>query len=94
MIPQSGQPIVLDERVRMVRTLDSADLTPVIIRPRPELRALVVVANPINLSAFNLAKVDGEGEVARARAALGDISSPVAARSIWSGSMFRSRLTA
>jgi hypothetical protein len=39
--------------VRFVRTLDSADLTPVVISLRPALRALVVVANPSNLAEYN-----------------------------------------
>lgn len=71
--PETDQPIALYERVRLVRSLDSADLTPVVIPPRPELRALVVVSNPANLEDFGLAEVDVDGEVSRARAALGDI---------------------
>ena len=75
--PESGQPIALHERVRLVRTLDSPDLTPVVIPPRPALRALVVVANPSNLADFHLAEVDVDGEVGRARAALGDIPATI-----------------
>ena len=77
--PEHHQPIALHERVRLVRTLDSADLTPVVVPPRPELRALVVVSNPSNLGTFGLAEVDGDGEVARARAALGDIPATILA---------------
>ncbi|NTU79106.1 MAG: CHAT domain-containing protein [Chloroflexales bacterium] len=75
--PESDQPIALHERVRLVRFLNSADLTPVVIPPRPALRALVVVANPRDLGTFSLAEVDVEGEVARARAALGDIPATI-----------------
>ena len=75
--PETDQPIALHERVRLVRTLDSPDLTPVVIPPRPELRALVIVANPSNLGTFQLAEVDVDGEVARARAALGDIPTTI-----------------
>ena len=71
--PASGQPIALHERVRLVRNLDTANMTPVIVPPRPALRALVIVANPSGLTTFNLAPVDVKGEIARARAALGDI---------------------
>ncbi len=74
--PETDQPIALYERVRLVRTLDSADLTPVTIPPRPDLRALVVVSNPSNLAA-GMAEVDVDGEVARARAALGDIPTTI-----------------
>jgi hypothetical protein len=75
--PETDQPIALNERVRLVRTLDSADLTPVTIPPRPALRALVVVSNPSDLDRFPLAEVDVEGEVGRARAALGDIPTTI-----------------
>ncbi|MEI8166243.1 MAG: CHAT domain-containing protein [Chloroflexales bacterium] len=71
--PASGQPIALHEQVRLVRSLDSANLTPVIVPPRPALRALVIVANPSGITRFNLTPVDVKGEIARARAALGDI---------------------
>lgn len=77
--PESGLPIALHERVRLVRTLDSADLTPVVIPPRPNLRALVMVANPSNLGEFGLVNVDVAGEIARARAALGDIPTTILA---------------
>jgi hypothetical protein len=63
--------------VRLVRSIDSADLTPVVVPPRPDLRALVVVSSPSDLGRFNLAEVDVDGEVARARAALGDIPTTV-----------------
>lgn len=75
--PESRQPVALHERVRLVRALDSADLTPVVIPPCPELSALVVVASPSNLADFGLAEVDVDGEVARARAALGDIATAI-----------------
>lgn len=75
--PVTGQPVALQERVCFVRTLDSADLTPVVIPPRPDLHALVVVANPSNLDDYGLAEIDVEGEVARARAALGDIPATI-----------------
>ncbi|NTV99941.1 MAG: NACHT domain-containing protein, partial [Oscillochloris sp.] len=75
--PQTGQPIALNERVQLVRAVDSADLVPVAIPPRPNLSGLVVVANPSNLSAFRLAEVDVDGEVARACTALGDIPTVV-----------------
>lgn len=77
--PETKQPIALHERVRLVRTLDSSDLTPVIIPPRPDLHALIIIASPLNLNQYGLAEVDVEGEVSRARAALGDIPTTILA---------------
>ena len=74
--PETDQPIALYERVRLVRALDSADLTPVTIPPRPDLRALVIVSNPYDL-ASGMAEVDVDGEVSRARAALGDVPTTI-----------------
>jgi CHAT domain len=77
--PESDQPIALDERVRLVRDLASADLAPVTIPPRPDLRALVVVASPHGLADYGLTEFDADGEVARARAALGAIPTTILA---------------
>ncbi|EFO81089.1 hypothetical protein OSCT_1053 [Oscillochloris trichoides DG-6] len=71
--PERADPLALHQRVRLVRTLASPDLTPVRLRPRPDLWALVLVANPRDLARFDLTEVDVDGEVARTRAALGDI---------------------
>ncbi|WP_129626247.1 FxSxx-COOH system tetratricopeptide repeat protein [Candidatus Oscillochloris fontis] len=71
--PQSDDPLALHQRVRLVRTLASSDLTPVRLLPRPDLWALVLVANPSDLERFKLAEVDVDGEVARVRTALGAI---------------------
>lgn len=71
--PDDDQPLALCERVRWVRTLDSADLTPCDPPPRPTLRALLLVANPLDLGDYGLAEVDVEGEVARLQRALGAI---------------------
>lgn len=71
--PQDNQPLALHERLRLVRTIDSRDLTPVIVPPRPVLRALLVVASPTNSEEFGLARIAVADEVARARAALGVI---------------------
>ena len=68
------------ERVRLSRYLEAPDLTPIARRPRPGLRALVAVADPADAAAHRLAPVDAAREVARARAALGDIPVAVLAR--------------
>lgn len=75
--PEDDTPLALSERVRLSRYLESRDFTPLAIPIRPELRALVIVANPTNLAAYKLAEVDVEGEVGRARTALGDIPTTI-----------------
>lgn len=75
--PETRQPIALHERVRFVRSLDSADLTPIVIPTQPALRALMVVSNPSDLAHFQLAKVDVDGEVSRARTALDSIPTTI-----------------
>ncbi|PDW01953.1 CHAT domain-containing protein [Candidatus Viridilinea mediisalina] len=65
------QPLALNERVRWARILASADLTPCDPPPRPALRALLLVANPIDLARYDLAEIDVEGTVARLKHALG-----------------------
>ncbi|NJO83728.1 MAG: CHAT domain-containing protein, partial [Blastochloris sp.] len=75
--PETGVYLALDERIRFVRTLDSANLTPIIGALRDELRALIVVSNPTNLGQFHLAEVDVDGEISRARKALGTIPTTV-----------------
>jgi hypothetical protein len=72
--PEDDTPFALNQRVTVARTLDGGDFTPLPLVPRPEtLRALVIVAAPGDLANYNLAEIDADGEVARVRAALGDI---------------------
>jgi hypothetical protein len=71
--PQTGTPLFTGEEVLLSRYLSSADWRPVRLRPRSELRALVVIANPSDLAEYGLAKVDVPGELARARESMGDI---------------------
>ncbi|NTU83553.1 MAG: CHAT domain-containing protein, partial [Chloroflexales bacterium] len=71
--PLTDVPLACDERLRLVRYLDSADTRPISLGPRPELRALLVVAAPRDLDAYGLAEIDVEGEVGRVRKALGAI---------------------
>ncbi len=75
----AGQPLLLGQQVRFSRYLASRDWRPVRLRARADLRALVAVAAPPNLAAFNLAPIDAPAELARAQAALGAV--PVAALS-------------
>lgn len=71
--PQDGSALFTGENLIFSRYLSSLDWRPVRLRPRGELRALAVAANPANLSEFSLAAVDVAGELERARQALGDI---------------------
>jgi hypothetical protein len=74
---QNGAPLT-DERLLFSRYLSAADWRPVRLRAKGQLRALVVVANPTNLTDYRpgglaLAPIDVAAELNRARAALGPI---------------------
>jgi hypothetical protein len=76
--PQTDELLLTHEQVFFSRYMSSMDWRPVRLRPRSELRALVIVANPSNLSSYKpggyeLAPIDVEGEVARAREHMGTI---------------------
>ncbi len=71
--PQDDTPLATSENLVFSRYLSSMDWRPVRLRPRGELRALVVVANPSGLDSYNLAAVDVAGELSRAKQGLGVI---------------------
>jgi len=71
--PQDGSPLATSENLLFSRYLSSTDWQPLRLRPKGELRALVVVANPANLASYNLPPVDVEGEVSRAKQGLSEI---------------------
>ena len=71
--PLTDVPLATDARLRLVRSLDSPDTRPITLGPKPALRALLVVANPRDLSAYGLAGIDVDGEVGRVQKALGRI---------------------
>jgi len=66
------RPLLHDARILFSRYLGSFDWRPVRLRPKQQLRALVVVANPHNLADFQLAPVDVARELEQARAGLQD----------------------
>ncbi len=77
--PDDDQPLLTNENILFSRYLSSLDWRPVSLRPRSELRALVMVANPVDLAAFGadgrrFAPVDVEGERERACTGLGQAS--------------------
>jgi len=71
--PQDNTPLCTNENVIFSRYLSSLDWRPVRLRPKGDLSALVMVANPSDLQEYNLAAVDVEGEIERARIGLGDV---------------------
>jgi len=71
--PQDGGLLFTGENTVFSRYLSSLDWRPVRLRPQAALGALVVVANPAGLDRYNLAPVDVQGELARAKAGLGNM---------------------
>lgn len=76
--PEFGTPFLTSEHTYFSRYLSSSNWKRITLRPRKQLRALVVVANPTNLNDYTpndepLAPIDVDGEIARAKSALGDI---------------------
>jgi hypothetical protein len=63
--------LLTNESILFSRFVDSSDWRRADLRPRQELRALIVVANPGDLGRYKLAEIDVDGEVARGQAALG-----------------------
>lgn len=72
--PQDDTPLCTNENILFSRYLSSLDWRPMPLRPKAEMRALVVIANPKNLSEYpGLAPIDVGGELERAQAGLGEI---------------------
>jgi hypothetical protein len=72
--PLSGKPLSIDENIFFSRYPTSTDWRPIKLRLMSHLRALVVVANPRGLEQYQLATIDLEAEISRARQSLGSIS--------------------
>jgi hypothetical protein len=71
--PESGSPLATSENLVFSRYMSSPDWRPVRLRSKGELRALVMIANPADLPEYNLAPIDVEAELDRARQGLGHI---------------------
>lgn len=71
--PQDNSPLATDESILFSRYLSSLDWRPVRLKPKGDLKTLVMVANPSNLADYRLAAVDVDGEISRARAGLADL---------------------
>ena len=75
--PQSGRALARDGDVLLSRYLSGDDYTPLPLRPKEQLRALVAVAAPADLAQFRLTPIDATAETARVTAALGTLAHTV-----------------
>ncbi len=76
--PATGALLATREQLLFSRFISSEDWRPVHLRPRDEMRALVAIANPTNVSSYSpggrpLSPVDVPGETQRATAGLQNI---------------------
>jgi hypothetical protein len=76
--PASGDLLVTNQQILFSRYLSSFDFRRVRLRPQSSLRALALVANPSNVTAYQpegqpLQPVDVAGELALAREGLGEV---------------------
>lgn len=71
--PQNNTPLLTGEQIIFSRYLSSQDWRPVHLRAQADLNALIVIANPASLTDYQLAPVDVEAELARARQGLSSI---------------------
>jgi hypothetical protein len=72
--PIDDSPLCSNENILFSRYLSSLDWRTVRLRPQSALRALIAIANPSNLSDYQLAPVDEAGELKRAQDGLGTIA--------------------
>lgn len=70
--PETREALATSEKILFSRFLFSQDWRPVKLRPKLSLTAVVAVAAPADLDRYQLAAVDRDGEISRAREALGD----------------------
>ncbi len=78
--PDTGAQLATSEKILFSRFLVSQDWRPVKLRRKSELKALIAVAAPSDLATYNLAAVDLDGEIERAKAGLGRIRSTLLGR--------------
>lgn len=69
----TGTLLFTREQVLFSRYMTSTDWRPVRLRPKGELRSLVVVANPTNIGQYQLAPLDVPAELEQASSALGRV---------------------
>ncbi len=78
--PDTGAALATSEKTLFSRFMVSHDWRPVRLRPKADLKALVAVASPSNLTDYQLAEIDVEGEIRRASESLARIDVEVAGR--------------
>jgi len=69
--PVTGDPLLTSSQVWLMRSLGSADWSPVDLAPRGQLRALALVSAPTDLARYRLSPLDAAAEVSVARTAFG-----------------------
>ena len=67
--PTSGDPLLTSQQVWLMRSLGSADWSPVDLAQRGQVRALALVANPTDLAHYRLSPLDTAAEINLARTA-------------------------
>jgi hypothetical protein len=72
-LPGADAPLLVSEQISFCRYLNSLDWRPVNLRPEGDLRALVVVSNPSDIQAYQLAELNVEQELQTAKAGLAGI---------------------
>jgi hypothetical protein len=77
--PADGAMLLTSQRMLFSRYLSSSDWGTIKLRPKSELRALVMIANPHNLAQYKLTPIDVSGETARVKSELGAIGCSVLA---------------
>lgn len=71
--PAGDTPLLTSEQLLFSRYLSSGDWRPITLRPQAKLRALAVVANPVDIARFSLGAIDAPAELQRARQGMGAI---------------------
>jgi hypothetical protein len=71
--PQEDSSLLTSEHLLFSRYLSSFDWRPVRLRPQAELRALVVTANPADITEYSMAALNVVEELDRAKSGLGKI---------------------
>jgi len=72
--PRDNTPIATDQNIAFSRYMASLNWRAIRMHPKGNLRALLVIANPSDLSQYNFASIDVNAEIARAQSGLENIS--------------------
>ena len=75
--PTSGDPLLTSQQIWLMRSLGSADWSPVDLAQRGQVRALALVANPTDLAHYRLSPLDTAAEINLARTAFGSGDSTI-----------------